>query len=184
MLTHWSYVFLALTYRHDFHMDIITNTCPAVSAGLLNHWGRAMHICISKLTIIASDNGLSPGRCQAIIWNNTGILSIVLLGTNFSEILIEILTFSFKKMHLKVLSAKWQPFCLGLNVLISARRRGPWGDTVQKWQQLQYYIEVGIKWLSFCCCRFQSQFIASKFSYLHLGFFFRVQLKKSHYSFR
>ena len=83
----------------------------------LTHWGWATHICVSKLTIIASDNGLSPGRRQAIIWNNAGILSIGLLGTNFSEILIEILTFSFKKMRLKVSSAKWRPFCLGLNVL-------------------------------------------------------------------
>ena len=83
----------------------------------LTHWGRATHIYVSKLTIIASDNGLSPGRRQAIIWNNDGILSIGLLGTKFSEILIEILTFSFKKMRLKVSSAKWRPFCLGLNVL-------------------------------------------------------------------
>ena len=82
----------------------------------LTHWGRATHICVSKLTIIASDNGLSPGRCQAIIWNNDGILSIGLLGTNFSEILIGIHKFSFKKMRLKVSSAKWRPCCLGLNV--------------------------------------------------------------------
>ena len=83
-----------------------------------NCWGRATHICVSKPTIIASGNGLSPGRHQAIIWNNAGILSIGFLGTNVSEILIEILTFSFKKMRLKVSSAKWRPFCLGLNVLI------------------------------------------------------------------
>ena len=57
------------------------------------------------------------GRRQAIIWNNAGILSISLFGTNFSEILIEILTFSFEKMRLKMSSAKWRPFCLGLNVL-------------------------------------------------------------------
>ena len=75
------------------------------------------HICIGKLSIIGSDNGLSPGQRQAIIYPNAGILLIGLLGTNFSEILIEILTFSFKKMRLKVLSAKWRPFCLGLNVL-------------------------------------------------------------------
>ena len=42
---------------------------------------------------------------------------IGLLGTNFSEILIEIYTFSFKKMHLKMSSGKWRPCCLGLNVL-------------------------------------------------------------------
>ena len=75
------------------------------------------HICVGNLTIIGSDNGLSPGRRQTIIWNNAGILSIGPLGTNFSEILIEILTFPFKKMRLKVLSAKWRPFCLGLNVI-------------------------------------------------------------------
>ena len=78
------------------------------------------HICVSKLTIIGSDNGLSPGRRQAIIWNNAGILSIGLSGTNFSEILIKILTFSLKKMPLKVSSAKWRTFCLGLNVLKSS----------------------------------------------------------------
>ena len=75
------------------------------------------HICVSTLTIIGSDNGLSPDRRQAIIWTNAGILLIGPLGTNFSEITIEILTFSFKKMRLKVSSAKRRPFCLGLNVL-------------------------------------------------------------------
>ena len=75
------------------------------------------HICVSKLTIIGSENGLSPGRRQAIIWTNDGILLIRPLGTNFSEILIEIHTFSFKKMHLKMSSGKLRPFWLGLNVL-------------------------------------------------------------------
>ena len=84
----------------------------------LNHWGRVTHICISKLTVTRSDNGLSPGRRQAIIWTNAGILLIWPLGTIFSENLIEILIFSFTKMRLKVSSAKWRPFCLGLNVLI------------------------------------------------------------------
>ena len=82
---------------------------------LLTHWRRARHICFSKLTIIGSDNGLSPGRRQAIIWTNDGILLIGPLGTNFGEILSKILTFSFKKMHLKTSSATWRPFCLGLN---------------------------------------------------------------------
>ena len=76
-----------------------------------------MHICVGKLTIIGSDNGLPPGRRQAIIWTNAGILLIGLLGTNFNEILIEIDTLSFKKMYLKMSSGKWLPFCLGLNVL-------------------------------------------------------------------
>ena len=77
---------------------------------LLTHWGRVTHICVSKLTIIGSDNGLPPDRRQAIIWTNAGILLIGPLGTNFSEILIEIHTFSFKKMHFKMSSAKWRPF--------------------------------------------------------------------------
>ena len=55
----------------------------------LTHWGQAMHICVSKLTIIGSDNGLPLG-CQAIFWTNAGKLLIGPLGTNFSEILIEI----------------------------------------------------------------------------------------------
>ena len=47
------------------------------------------HICVSDITIIGSDNGLSPGQRQAIIWNNTGILLFGPLGTNFSESLID-----------------------------------------------------------------------------------------------
>ena len=71
------------------------------------------------LSIIGSDNVLPPFRRQAIIWTNAGILLNGLLGTNFNEIVIKIFcTFSFKKMHLKMSSAKWRPFCLGLNVLI------------------------------------------------------------------
>ena len=76
-----------------------------------------MHIYVSELIIIGSDNGLSPGRCQAIIWTNAGILLILTLGTNFSEILSKIDIFSFKKLHLKISSAKWQQICLSLNVL-------------------------------------------------------------------
>ena len=84
---------------------------------ILTHWGRVTHICVGGLAIIGSDNGLSPERRQAIIWTNAGILLIEPLGTNFSVILIGIQIFSFKKMPLKMSSAKWRPFCLGLNVL-------------------------------------------------------------------
>ena len=70
-----------------------------------------------KHTNIASDNGLSPIWRQAIISTNAAILSIRPQGTYFSEILSKIWKFLFKKMHLKMSSAKWRPFCLGLNVL-------------------------------------------------------------------
>ena len=68
----------------------------------LTYWGPVTYICISKLTIIGSDNGLLPSRRQAIIRTNAGILLIDPFGTKFSEILIEIHTFSFsfKKMYL------------------------------------------------------------------------------------
>ena len=75
------------------------------------------HIFVGKLPIIGSYNGLSPGRNQAIIRTNDEILLIGTLGTNFNEILSEIHTFSFNKMHLKMSSGRWRPFCLGLNVL-------------------------------------------------------------------
>ena len=84
---------------------------------LLTYWGRVTHICVGKLTIIASDNGLSPGRRQAIIWTNAGILLIGPLGSNFSEIVIAIEAFSFKEKHMKRSSGKCRPYCLGLNVL-------------------------------------------------------------------
>ena len=75
------------------------------------------HICVSKLNIIGSDNGLSPGRRQAIIWTNAGILLIGALGTNVSEFVIKICTFSLKKKLLKMSSGKRRPSCLGFNVL-------------------------------------------------------------------
>ena len=74
------------------------------------------HICVSKLTIIGSDNGLSPGRHQATIWTNDGILWIGPLGTNFNEILIEIHIFFMQENAFKM-STKCQLSCLGLSVL-------------------------------------------------------------------
>ena len=74
------------------------------------HWGRVKPECLNKLTIISSDNGLSPARRQAIIWTNAGILSIGALGTNLSEIVIDIHRVSFMKMHLKMSPGKWHHF--------------------------------------------------------------------------
>ena len=85
------------------------------------------HICVSKQTTIGSDNGLSPGRRQAIIWTNAGVLLIGTLGTNVSEILIEIRIFSFKKMGSNVSSAKCRPFCLLSWILDSAEYDLGWG---------------------------------------------------------
>ena len=67
--------------------------------------------------IIGSDNGLPPDRRQAIIRNKAGILLIGPSTMNFSEIIIKIHNFQFKKLQLKMLSGNWQPFCLSLSVL-------------------------------------------------------------------
>ena len=55
----------------------------------LTHWDRAKHICVGKLTIIDSDNGLAPGRRQAIILTYDGILLIGPTEMNVSEIVNE-----------------------------------------------------------------------------------------------
>ena len=105
---------------HDLSSDKWKQICFLIinwSRQRFSHWGRVTHICVNKLTIIGSDNGLSPSRRQAIIWTNAGILLIGTLRTNFREILIESRPFSLKEMHLKRSSGKRLPFCLGLNVL-------------------------------------------------------------------
>ena len=79
------------------------------------HWFQVQ--CM--LTSIGSDKGLLPGRHQAIIWTNSGILLIGPLGTNFSEILIKIQTFSLQKICLNMPSAKWRPFFPGGEELIN-----------------------------------------------------------------
>ena len=72
---------------------------PVSETHRLTHWGRVMHICVGNLTIIDSDNGWWPGRHHAIVWPNCDILSIEPIGANFSEMLLEFHTFSFKKMN-------------------------------------------------------------------------------------
>ena len=110
----------------------------------LTQWGGVTHICVGNLTPIGSDNGLSPSRRQALIWTYARILLIGSLWTNFSEILIEIHTFSFKKMHLKVSSGKRRAFYLGVNVL-----REPCPDTPWTWSHFPRYWPFvrGIQWL-------------------------------------
>ena len=73
-------------------LKALIRRCP------LTHWDRVTHICVGNLIIIGSDNGLSPGRRQAIIWTNAGILLFGPLGTNFSWVLIGIEENSFEKV--------------------------------------------------------------------------------------
>ena len=86
-------------------------------------WEDVWLMCCIYMSVnwisIGSGNGLVPAWHQAITWTNAALLSIELLGTKFSEIWIRILSFLFKKMHLKMSSAKmaailsWEK---GLNV--------------------------------------------------------------------
>ena len=122
------YVFVIIQYRlqlfyHWFqahkllitwNINIFINQLDAIIGFIdLTHLPRVPHLCVSELTHHGSGNGLSPARRQAIIWTNTDSLSIGPLWTNFSKIWIEILKFLSMKMHLKMSSAKWWPFCPG-----------------------------------------------------------------------
>ena len=108
---HWTLEELWWTRKEDekspFHkVAIITDDDLVTQGEYMYQW-----------TNIGWDNGLSPVRRQAIIWTNARISLIQTLGTNFSECLSEIHTFSSRKMHLKMSSVKWRLICLGLNVL-------------------------------------------------------------------
>ena len=77
---------------------------------------------------------------------NAGILLIGTLGTNFSEILIEIHTFSYRETHFKMSFGKWGPFCLVLSVLT---HWGPW----TKWQTLcgRYFRNILVQTIITLC---------------------------------
>ena len=119
---HWIMCIGPISYRYTtvkrIQYYIVKNKeeMHPVILGLI-HWGWVTHKCVSKLTTIGSDNGLSPGWRQANIWTNAWILLIRTLGTKFSEISSEIHTFSFKKMHLKIVVCEMaailpQPQCV------------------------------------------------------------------------
>ena len=108
-ISYWRQYTLSLLYYSKYSQVYIITT--------FTHWGRVMHIWINKLTVIGSDDVLSPDRRQVIIWTNAGKSLIRILGTNFSKIFREIKAFSFKKIHSNMLSAKWRQFGLGTNVL-------------------------------------------------------------------
>ena len=117
----------------------------------LTHWGRVTHICVNKPTNIGSDNGLLASRRQAIIWTNALILSIWSLGTNFSEILIKIHTFSLKKMHSKCRLENG-----GLDVLNKSCHRNVFEGRLfintRRFQILvpDFYIWADLKWRRGC----------------------------------
>ena len=112
------------------------------------------HICVDKLTIIASNNGLSPDRHQAIIWTNAGILLIWPLRTNFSESLSERHIFSFMKMHIFIHENAFETVVCEMSAILF------WPQCVKS-DNTQ--IEAWTKWLLFWRQHFQMHFLEITF---------------------
>ena len=74
------------------------------------------YICVSKLTSIGSDNGLSPGRRETIIWTNARILLIRTLRKNFNEIVNEIHIF-IQENAFESIICEMAVICFCLNML-------------------------------------------------------------------
>ena len=116
----WGWLPHVATFRNckgicvEGHFHLIPN--PWINLTRPTHWDRMTHICVGKLTIFGSDNGLSPGRRQAIIWTNAGILLIWPLGTNFGEILMVFIHFhqknAFENVVCEMASILSQPQCV------------------------------------------------------------------------
>ena len=111
-------------FRLRFHWSLFLRVKVTIFQHWLTHWARVALICVGKLSIIGSDNALSPGRRQAIIWTNAGILLIGSLRTNFSEIWVGNHILSSKKIHLKKIVWK-----------MSAILIRPQGDEIMAWRR-------------------------------------------------
>ena len=109
-LTKWLTVCRPTSLENNLFNDI--------NAAYMLHTTMHAILQFHSIKSLRPSDAYMPGRRQAIIRANAGILLIRPLGTNFNEFLVEILIFSFTEIRLKVSSAKWRPFCLGLNVLI------------------------------------------------------------------
>ena len=97
------------------------------------------HICVIKLTSIGSDNGLSSGRRQAIMWANARILLIAPLGINFNEILIQNLYILIQENAFENLVCEMSAILSGSNVFMPHVFVGP----------LSMYMVV-LWWLFYC----------------------------------
>ena len=82
--------------------------------GKLTHTGMYISFDVGIFDILYVEHNawlviwLAPSHYLKQYWN----IASWSLQTNISEILIEIQTFSFKKMHLKMSSGKWRPQCV------------------------------------------------------------------------
>ena len=139
---------------------------------LLMHWGRVKHIYVSKLNIICSDNDLAPCRRQAIIWTSGGILLTGHLGTNVSEIVIEIHTFSFKIMHLIMSFGKWRTPCLDLSECVNLPSTGSWRIHRYIFKRMHFKIIYTYHiawWITIHCCDAFEYIIGCQLAWMLVG---------------
>ena len=110
MRIHWYTYIMNMCLFMSIRIDICTCSyvdmvsIKMVTWSYLTHWGQVTHICISELAITSPD-----------IWTNGRILLIGPLGTTSMKFKSKFVQLSFKKMSLKMSSAKLRAFCLGLN---------------------------------------------------------------------
>ena len=112
------------------------------------------HICISKLTIIGSDSGLSPGRYQAIIWANAGIS----WNTNrISNIFIQ--ENAFQNIVWKMAVILFRPQCVKCSTSLT------YSDTNKT-----FYVEVcHCMWISLGWCKKDATPLLTHWSYVLLA---------------
>ena len=120
-----TYFFSSVVACYDLGVgtqDLIINSVKPIDA---------YNICVSKLTSIGSDNGLSAGRRQAIIWTNATILLFQLRSLNLDDFAISI---NVDKLQL-VEQAKY----LGLWV----RNDLSWDDHIlELCRKMHYYVHM------------------------------------------
>ena len=103
---------------------------------MLTHRGRVTHIGVGNLAIIGSDNGLSPGRRQAIISTNAGVFFYLTLRDKLQWNINGNWCIFIREMYSKMSSVKYRPSYLGLNVLRQCIRLVfllPWLLTISLW---------------------------------------------------
>ena len=106
----------ATTQMTKCRLCIYANAVTGLYLSMLTHWDRVTHICVGKLTIIGSDNGLSPGRRQAIIWTNAGILLIGPPRNKLQWISNQNSYIFIQENPFQNVVWKRGPFCVGPNV--------------------------------------------------------------------
>ena len=89
---------------------------------------KLLKMCADNMAIQVTHLPIVPNICISESGQHW-LSSIGFLGTNFSEILIEIHKFSFTKMHLKISSAQQRPFCPGGDELPMTSAAWYWPDS-------------------------------------------------------